>query len=102
MANAGQPSPGGDKRQGAEIVPLPWIARRRSRRAARLPDSELHDPDDYVVSTRTLIVIGAFLTLFVVGSVWLLDTMRKNALLEECLMAGRKNCTPIAAPPSER
>jgi hypothetical protein len=90
------------RQHGAEIVPLPWVARRRSRAAAGQPESELRDPDDYAVSTRTLILVGAFLALFVIVSVWLLDTMRKNALIEECLMAGRKNCTPVVVPPRER
>jgi len=93
-----------DRRKGrtAEIVPLPWIARRKPRPSPRRPWAQDVDPDDYIVSTRALLTIGAFLVLFVISTVWLLETMRKNALLEECLMAGRKNCVPISAPPSGR
>jgi hypothetical protein len=86
----------------AEIVPLPWIARRKPRPSPRSPRPQDLDPDDYIISTRALLTIGAFLVLFVVSTVWLLETMRRNALLEECLMAGRKNCVPISAPPSGR
>jgi hypothetical protein len=60
------------------------------------------DPDDYPVSDRALLSVGVFIAVLIVGSVWLLETMRTNAILEECVMAGRKNCVPITAPLMQR
>jgi hypothetical protein len=85
---------------GADIVPLPWLARRKKRNAPRRP--QVADPDDYPVSDRTLLTIAACLALLILGCVWLLETMHKNSILEDCLMAGRRNCSPIAAPPQVR
>jgi hypothetical protein len=76
-----------------DVVPLPWMRRRRPTPAPRRAPPD--DPDDYIVSDRTLLTVGAFLAMLIVGSVWLLETMRANSILEECLMAGRKNCVPI-------
>jgi hypothetical protein len=85
---------------GADIVPLPWLARRKKRAEPKRPQAA--DPDDYPVSDRTLLTIAACLALLILGCVWLLETMHKNSILEDCLMAGRRNCTPIAAPPQVR
>ena len=84
----------------ADIVPLPWQARRKRRPAPKRPQAT--DPDDYPVSDRTLILIAACIGLLILGSIWLLETMHKNSILEDCLMAGRRNCTPIEAPSSAR
>ena len=85
---------------GADIVPLPWHARRkRPPQPKRAPAT---DPDDYPVSDRTLLTIAACLALLILGCVWLLEAMHKNSILEDCFMAGRKNCSPITAPPQVR
>lgn len=102
MALARNPKADGIERHEAEIVPLPWVARRKHRRVDEATAAQARDPDDYPVSTRTLILVGAFVAAFVVIGVWLLETMRGNALIEECLMAGRKNCVPISLPAPER
>jgi hypothetical protein len=85
---------------GAEIVPLPWHARRKKRPEPRRP--QVADPDDYPVSDRTLLTIAACLALLILGCVWLLEAMHKNSILEDCMMAGRRNCSPIAAPTQVR
>ncbi len=79
-----------DRRKGAAILPLPWVARRSFRSPAPATD-----PDDYVVTTRALIGVALFLFVFIGGCVWLIDTMQKNAAKEDCLMSGRRNCFPI-------
>lgn len=101
MALARNPKADGSERREAEIVPLPWVARRKHR-IDEVHATQARDPDDYPVSTRTLVLVGAFVAAFVVTGVWLLETMRENALIEECLMAGRKNCVPISLPAPER
>ncbi|MEX0591274.1 MAG: hypothetical protein WD207_09310 [Xanthobacteraceae bacterium] len=87
---------------GAKVVPLPWVARRRPRAAPKPAYPHSDDPDDYPISDRTLLTVGACLALFIVASVWLLGTMRANAWLEDCLMAGHKNCARLVVLPSER
>jgi hypothetical protein len=96
------PKAGERDERAAKIIPLPWVARRKPRPTARRSRPQDFDPDDYIVSTRALLVIAAFLVLFIVSTVWLLETMRKNAQIEECLMAGRRNCVPISTPLPER
>ena len=44
----------------------------------------------------------ALVLLLVVGAYFLVTALRKNAELEDCLMAGRRNCAPIEAPASGR
>jgi hypothetical protein len=85
-----------------DIVPVPWIARRKRARAreTNAPRAQGQDPDDYLISTRTLVAVSVFIVLLIVVSVWLMETMRVNARLEECLMSGRKNCMPISVPPA--
>ena len=39
----------------------------------------------------------AFILALVVGGLWLQQHMRANGLLEDCLMAGRRNCAPVPA-----
>jgi hypothetical protein len=87
-------------RNSADIVPLPWHARRKRRPAPKRAHPT--DPDDYPVSDRTLLLIAACIGLLILGSIWLLETMHKNSILEDCLMAGRRNCTPIVAPSQVR
>lgn len=79
------------RHSGAAVIPLPWVARR----PRRYPDPSLLDPDDYIVTTRALIGVGLFLVLFIGGSVWLMETMHRNSVKEDCLMSGRRNCFPI-------
>jgi hypothetical protein len=84
---------------GANVVPLPWHARRKKRPE---PRRQVADPDDYPVSDRTLLTIAACLALLILGCVWLLEAMHKNSILEDCLMAGRRNCSPIEVSPQVR
>jgi hypothetical protein len=102
MARARNPKAGEREERTAKIIPLPWVARRRPRPSPRRTRPDDVDPDDYIISTRALFAIAVFLVLFVVSTVWLLETMRTNALMEECLMAGRRNCAPISVPPAVR
>ena len=74
-----------------------------AERNATLPSGrKAQIPIDYPVSDRTLLTIAACLALLILGCVWLLETMHNNSILEDCLMAGRRNCSPIAAPPQVR
>ena len=83
----------------AEIVPLPWKARRKPRPE---PEPEPDEADEHTLSNRALVGFGLFFLLFIVFGVWLLEAMRARMKLEECMMAGRKNCAPITEPYRER
>src|SRR5688572_11032132 len=89
-------------RTGSNVVPLPWVARRRLRPVPRQPALAPADPDDYPIRDRTLVAIAVFLVLLIGSSLWLLETMRKNKELEECLLIGRKYCAPMIAPLVDR
>ena len=55
-----------------------------------------NDDDDDPGSRRTagLMALVVILVLLVAG-LWLQQHMRANAILEDCVLSGRRNCTPI-------
>ena len=53
--------------------------------------------------SRRPAVIGLILVLaLVVVGYYLVNALRQNATLEDCLMSGRKNCAPIDVPAPRR
>ena len=59
--------------------------------------------DDPEPDSRRPAVIGLVVVLaLVVVAYFLVNALRKNANLEDCLMSGRSNCAPIEAPASGR
>src|SRR5205807_9803053 len=60
------------------------------------PPDDGHEPD-----SRRPALIGLVLVLaLVVAAYFLVNALRKNANLEDCLMSGRRNCAPIEVPSS--
>lgn len=58
----------------------------------------MHDPDEQNRSRRrSLIALAVIVALFVVSLV-LARELYQGEKLEDCLMSGRTNCAPIAAP----
>jgi hypothetical protein len=58
------------------------------------PQDNGHEPD-----SRRPALIGLLLVLaLVVAAYFLVNALRKNADLEDCLMSGRRNCAPIETP----
>ena len=58
------------------------------------------DPE---MDSRRPAVIGLILVLvLVVAGYFLMTALRQNAILEDCLMSGRKNCAPIEVPVPRR
>ena len=58
--------------------------------------------DDYRHRMRMNLLAFAVTIVLVVVGVWIADTiaeMRKN---QDCFLSGRRNCTPIDAPPTQR
>jgi hypothetical protein len=50
-------------------------------------------------SRRNALIAMVAIVLLVVGGVWLARVLHTSTRLEDCLMAGRRNCTPIHATP---
>ena len=64
--------------------------------AGRLSEPQDHGPEPE--SRRAaLIGLGVILAL-VVAAYFLVTALQRNAALEDCLMAGRRNCAPIETP----
>ena len=85
---------------------------RTGRTRKRLPPREplgsvprMADPhdDEREPDSRRPALIGLVVVLaLVVAAYFLVNALRENANLEDCLMSGRKNCAPIEVPPSGR
>ena len=58
------------------------------------PDPSEHEPD----SRRGALIGLAVVLLLVVAGYFLMTALRQNAQVEDCLMAGRRNCAPIESP----
>jgi hypothetical protein len=67
-----------------------------ARQGARMsdPHNNDHEPD----SRRPALLGLALVLALVVAAYFLVNALRKNANLEDCLMSGRHNCAPIEAP----
>ena len=55
------------------------------------------EPDDEARRTAALLGLIVILVLAIAGVV-LVRALRSKATLEDCLMAGRRNCAPIDLP----
>jgi hypothetical protein len=55
------------------------------------------DGDDDQRRSRALIGLIIILALAILGTV-LVQELRKEGALEDCLMSGRRNCAPIEVP----
>jgi hypothetical protein len=49
-------------------------------------------------SRRAALIGLAVILVLVVGAYFLVTALQRNAALEDCLLAGRRNCAPIEAP----
>lgn len=60
------------------------------------------EPDDFRHRMVTNALAFGFLALLIGGAIWLANsmlTMRKN---QDCVLYGKRNCSPIEAPSSKR
>jgi CHASE1-domain containing sensor protein len=64
--------------------------------------AEPNDNDREPDSRRPALIGLALVLLLVVVAYFLVTALQKNADLEDCLMAGRRNCAPIEVPSSGR
>lgn len=109
MPNDGPPAP----EQGAQILnfsrrpgtpPPPRPNSDRTREAVEDLTRYTHDetPDDY----RHRMTVNAVAFAFVVGlglvGYWLADTMATMRKNQDCVLTGRRGCTPVEVPSRER
>ena len=65
-----------------------------SARTAAMPDRDDQDRS----RRRSLIALAVVVAIFVVG--WILvQELYQSEKLQDCLLSGRTNCAPVAAPP---
>lgn len=98
-------------RNGATVIPLrrpTASALTASGRTAAGPPvfgrtaPAREDPaHEQAVRTRINMVVGAVLVLLLVSGLWLVDRLKQISTIQDCVMQGRRNCAPIAAPPRE-
>jgi hypothetical protein len=62
------------------------------------PGDNGHEPD----SRRPALIGLAVVLVLVVIAYFLVNALRQNSQMEDCLMSGRRNCAPIEAPSSGR
>jgi hypothetical protein len=58
------------------------------------PRDDGPEPD----SRRAAVIGLAVVLVLVVAAYFLVGALQRNAEMEDCLMSGRRNCAPIAAP----
>ena len=63
-------------------------------RSPEPPPEDTGEPDSRRGAIAGLVVV---IVLVIVGY-FLINALRENGNLEDCLMAGRKNCAPIETP----
>ncbi len=49
-------------------------------------------------SNRGALVALVVLAMLVAGGLWLSSQLRADGRIQDCVMAGRTNCAPVAAP----
>jgi hypothetical protein len=64
--------------------------------AGRLSEPQGHGPEPE--SRRAALIGLAVILALVVGAYFFVAALQRNAVLEDCLMAGRRNCAPIETP----
>ena len=52
--------------------------------------------DDGAAPPRSALIALIVIALLVVGGLWLAHTLRGVGRLQDCVMAGRSNCAPVA------
>lgn len=64
-----------------------------------MPNPDDNDPDEHGADRSTARLAGlALILLLAVLGLYLVQRLRSQSSLEDCLMSGRTNCAPIEAP----
>jgi hypothetical protein len=60
------------------------------------------EKDDYRHRMITNLLALAFLVFLVIGGIWIADTMAAMRKNQDCVLSGRRGCTPVDAPLPQR
>jgi hypothetical protein len=60
------------------------------------------EADDYRERMITNVIALAFLAFLIVAGVWIANTMAAIKKNQDCVLSGRRGCTPVDAPPPAR
>jgi hypothetical protein len=64
---------------------------------------EQSEPEDDYRHRMTMNALGLLvIVILVVAGIWMADKLAELQKNQDCVMAGRRNCTPIDAPPIQR
>jgi hypothetical protein len=78
------------------------------RASAKAPVDDLKkfqqtgERDDYLQRMITNLLALGFLVLLIAGGIWIADTMASMRKNQDCVLSGRRGCTPVDAPASQR
>jgi hypothetical protein len=90
---------------------LPGSSRERSSRNSAEPlvkdvgkyaRDPQEDDDDYRHRMITNAIAFAVLVVLIVCGIWLADTMAQMRRDQDCVLSGRRNCTPLEIPDGDR
>ena len=57
------------------------------------------DGDDYRHRMITNVIALLFTILLVIGGIWIASTMAEMRKNQDCVLSGRRGCTPVDVPP---
>jgi hypothetical protein len=77
------------------------IAFKEAQRKARFAARPKTDPEEERSRTRANIAALVFAAVLITLGWLLVQKLRTNGRMEDCLLSGRTNCAPINAPPNE-
>jgi hypothetical protein len=60
------------------------------------------EADDYRQRMTTNLIAAAALILLIVAGIWIADTMATMRKNQDCVLSGRRGCTPVEAPAPQR
>jgi hypothetical protein len=60
------------------------------------------EKDDYRHRMTINLLALAFLIFLVIGGIWIADTMAAMRKNQDCVLSGRRGCTPVDAPLPQR
>ncbi len=90
------------RRSGTPPPPRPTSDRTRD--AVEDLSKYTHDetPDDYRHRMAVNAVAFVFVVVLGLAGYWLADTMATMRKNQDCVLTGRRGCTPVEVPPRER
>jgi hypothetical protein len=102
----------GDRK--GEVVDIRERAASRPPRSSSTPEAasspvgdlkryqQSSESDDYRHRMITNVLALAFLVLLVIGGIWIADTMAAMRKNQDCVLSGRRGCTPVETPLPQR